>query len=169
VDLASLTSAQIIQGSAESFLAKTRCAGDHFIVGQHPKTSYGSGQVIRQFKPRNLAFFDLIVLASVVHDHKPRYSLLKNQCYWYSNLVYLVVEERYSSKRETADYSIVDEFESSRISPDSYLPDSAGQWNGFKVSDIPEDDVKVIEQKFEEERGSVISKVSFPANSFSNE
>ena len=51
-----------------------------------------------QLEPRNLSFFHFIVLANIVHNHEPLYSLLKRRCYSFANTIYLVIENSYKCK-----------------------------------------------------------------------
>jgi hypothetical protein len=53
-------------------------------------------QCIRRFYPQDLPLFDLVLLADVVHDKAPIYSLFANQCYWYANILFEAVIQRYS-------------------------------------------------------------------------
>ena len=103
-DATSLASTQaFVHKLSDSFLAKTRQAGDHFVVRRQPSPSYGRGRVVRQFNPKGLTFSQLVTLANIVHNHHPLYSLLKRQCYWFANIVYLVAIEEESSKCTIAD------------------------------------------------------------------
>jgi hypothetical protein len=43
---------------------------------------------IRLFKPQDLPFFNLILLADVIHHFAPIYSLFENQCFWFANLLF---------------------------------------------------------------------------------
>lgn len=158
--VASLASTQAVHRSTESFLAKTRHARDHFVVGRQPSAEYIQGHVMRKHVPRDLSFFSLIVLASIVHDHDPLYSLLKRQCFWFANTIYLVVENLY--RYET----VVDIGDSSeqydiRIPPGIYLPDSAGRWMGVLVTKVSEEVVRILGEKFQERYEKEQSDVRF--------
>jgi len=161
--IASLASTQFVHRFSESFVAKTRHAGDRFVVGRRPV--YGNGQIMRQLEPNGLTFFHLIVLANTVHQHDPLYSLLKRQCFWYANTIYLVVEALY--KCQTAADNIGDEaLGDIHIPPEIYLPDSAGRWMGILVTDVSEKVVEIMKRKFEEAYAKVCSKVCFALIAF---
>jgi hypothetical protein len=43
------------------------------------------GLVIRQLQPIDLSLYELGILVDVIHKEAPEYSLLRNQCYWFTN------------------------------------------------------------------------------------
>jgi hypothetical protein len=92
------------------------------------------GQNIRQIQPRELSLFELVLLASVVHDLSPLYSLFKNQCYWFSSIIFHAVEALYCSGRveepETEEEIYIP------LLNDSYLPDLSGVWMGIRISRV---------------------------------
>lgn len=57
---------------------------------------------VQTFAPKGLSFFDLVLLADVVHDQAPIYCLFKNQCYWYARVVFDAVVQRYSTREGEA-------------------------------------------------------------------
>ena len=58
---------------------------------------------IRRFYPRDLSLFDLVLVADVVHDKAPIYSLFANQCYWFANIIFEIVVQLYILPAATRD------------------------------------------------------------------
>lgn len=161
MDAASLASAQACYRSAE-ILAKTKtvCANDQFLLGQQSRLTHGRGRIIRQLQPDALSLFDLIILANTVHDHDPLYSLLKRQCYWFANVIYLVVSSTYNCRHDVIQAGD-DEQDHIRIPLNTYLPDKAGRWMGVLVSKVSETVIPVMKEKFEACRAKELTKVFF--------
>ena len=126
-------------------------AGDQFVIGR-PSQLYGGGQIMRQLKPHNLTFFQLITLAETVHNHDPLYTLFRRQCYWYANTIYRVIEQSHTFSERVSHEPENPEYQSSdlRIPPDIYLPPSAGRWRGLLVTAVSQDVVEVVRKKFED-------------------
>ena len=97
------------------------------------------GEEVQYFKPNRLSLFEFTVLADVVHDAYPKYSILNSQCYFYAGLVYRAAE-KYSkvALSEIADTSQM-ELVSMR---GSHLSGKNGRRNGIMVTYInPESSV----------------------------
>lgn len=63
---------------------------DRWLAGVGVKTlNYRTAQGARSFKAFNLNLFHMALLANVAHSEYPLYSLFKNKCYWFSNIIYL--------------------------------------------------------------------------------
>lgn len=150
-DIASLASMRAMHRSLE-VLSGSRRAGDQFVVGRLPAQDYGGGRIMRQLKPIDLTFFQLIILAQTVHDHDPLYTLFKRQCYWYANTIYDAIQQSYRCEIGLGDPEAQtnESHESDlRIPLDLYLPPSAGRWKGVLVMAVSHDVVKDVKKKFE--------------------
>jgi hypothetical protein len=125
-------------------------AGDQFVIGQ-PSQLYGGGQIIQQLKPHNLTFFQLITLAETVHNHDSLYTLFRQQCYWYANTIYCVIEQSHTFSERVLHEPENPKYQSSDlcIPPNIYLP-SAGRWRGLLVTAVSQDIVEVVRKKFED-------------------
>jgi hypothetical protein len=165
VDKASLLSAQSFNALSESLRAKVDSlhdspAIDHFLGEKYVFSLNWHGQNIRHFKPKEtLSLFELAILADVVHKTYPKYTLLKEQCYFYAGIVYSALEREYgisscSSARLNEDRSLV-------FIDNSSLSNKFGRWKGVMVSSCDDEDVSNVVQKFRDERSSEIAKVSF--------
>jgi hypothetical protein len=166
LDAASLSSVRSIHGSAGILRgSKVISACDQFLLGRLAKQTHGNGRIIRQFEPRGLTLFHLIVLANTVHAHDPLYSLLSRQCYWFSNTIYHVISENFK-RDDTPTRADVpsDEIEEVRIPPDAYLPEYAGRCMGVLVSVISEPLMYLIQNKFDADYDTEFAKVCFYIN-----
>ena len=90
------------------------------------------GQNVQYFKPNHLSLFELALLANVVHDLYPTYSLLGRQCYFYANLVYTAAKIHFGvcpcpSKNidETQDMVYI-------IDSHWHLSNKFGRWKGLR-------------------------------------
>jgi hypothetical protein len=150
---------------SESYIAKTRGAGDHFIVGRKPNVSYGRSRVMEHILPRDLSFFRLVILANIIHTNHPLYSLFTQQCYWFAKIIYLIVDEPKTADSELDNVS-GDEF-NLRIPPDLYLPREAGRWRGILVTRVSEKIVELMREKVEIGYKDALLRVClFPLNFF---
>jgi len=157
IDSATLASAHSINSSS-SILTRRFRATDQFLIGHGSKESHGRGRIIRQLEPQGLSLFDLIILAKVVHDEDPIYSLLHRQCYWFSNVIFQVIKRNFPCKVIESEGS--DEiYWSVRIPPNQYLPDEAGRWRGLRISKITETITQIMTEKFNACRVEDLRKV----------
>ena len=126
--------------------------------------AYGTGRGAKSFEVRNLSLFHLALLADVVHNQYPLYSLFKNNCYWFSAVFYMAarvidnmiapgpesdIQLLFECSKDTTDYFY--------IPPYMYLPQVAGRWMGFRIYEVQEVVVRRIVKVFikrflEEER-----------------
>lgn len=138
LDGASLAAGKLLQISTKSIPSKGhRQAEDRFIGGQNIAHYFHASHNIRQLRPEAMSLFDLAVLADVVHDHDPLYSLFQHQCFWFASLVCEVVESVYVCRKvggATGRKSISDIC----IPPNDYLPDLAGRWAGILINKVEE-------------------------------
>ena len=81
-----------------------------------------------------------------MHDHNPLYSLLRRQCYWFTNTIYHIVSHNYSPitqpKRNTPNTNEI------YIPSNHYLPNLAGRWIGILISKVEEAVLLLLELKF---------------------
>jgi hypothetical protein len=115
---------------------------DRWLAGVRLETKeYGMARGARTFEPKNLNLLHLAILADVVHKEYPLYSMFKNNCYWFSNLMF--------SCAKAIDRTIASghpDFDKAELTDDSndsgaffylpfhlYLPHVAGRYLGFKV------------------------------------
>lgn len=102
-----------------------------------------------QLQPRDLPFFNLIVLANCVHEHDPVYSLLKRQCFWYSGSIYHIISASYDCESSTP-FDINGEFDDILIPLNDYLLDLEGRWMRLKVGRLSSMVLEIIRPKFTE-------------------
>jgi hypothetical protein len=159
LDAASFSSGQLAHGS-KTILAKSTAirAQDQFLAGENARYTHGQGQTIRQLVPHDLSLFNLVVLANVVHEHHPVYSLLRRQCYWYANTIFEVIS---LSNACTILGAPTLEFDDVRIPPRLYLPDLAGRWMGLRISIVSAKIVELMKGKFEDRSARELTTVCF--------
>ena len=127
----SLTSVEIMHSSSTSFdsVAVDRILGRGMFLNDSILREIG--KVVCQIQPVGLSLFELGILTNVIHNEEPHYSLLKSQCYWFMNTIFNVVRILYRDNlNETPNM----------ITPDDYLPDSAGRFMDMLIVN-PKDDL----------------------------
>jgi hypothetical protein len=114
-----------------------------------------AGQNVRYFKPNGLTLFEFVLLAQVVHEAYPTYSLLGEQCYFYAGLVYDATEKYFGvCPSEKADKSgdVVYHI-------DSHLSNKYGRWNGIKVNRTDPEMVLDVIEKYKKAHTQHIAEV----------
>ena len=51
--------------------------------------------LVKVFKPNNFSLVSLAILAKIVHENHPLYSLFHRQCFWFANLIMRVIAKKY--------------------------------------------------------------------------
>lgn len=102
---------------------------------------YGTVRGAKSFEAYNLTLFHMALLAHVVHQEYPIYSLFKNNCYWFSSIIYhaaRVIDHALGTRP-----GVLEDPDESRDVNDlfflpfsQYLPHIAGCWMGFKICDV---------------------------------
>jgi hypothetical protein len=125
---------------------KLAYAQDQFTGGNDVNASGSSlGQVIWQIQPQSLSLFKVAVLADVVHNYAPLYSLFRRQCYWFAFIICAVILKTCTCSSIGSPLFMEDEI---CIPPNSYLPDLAGRWMGILVRGVEEAVLKIIIEKY---------------------
>jgi len=114
-------------------------ADDVWLVGVKAESpEYTTARRARSFEALNLNLFHIALLAQVVHTEYPLYSFFKNNCYWFTNIIYLsarvvdkTLEYRFDHPEDPDDTRDVDDH---FFLP--YMPDVAGHWIGFKICEV---------------------------------
>lgn len=133
-------------------------AVDRILGGSNIGSMKYHGQNVQYFKPKRLSLFELVLLAKVVHEKYPVYSLLYSQCFFYARLVYAAAES-YAQvlTSENADKTQKDLV----YIRGSHLSDKYGRWKGVKVfrMDPLADEVQNVVCSFKENLRAEIYKV----------
>jgi hypothetical protein len=106
------------------------------------------GACVRQYEPVGLTLFHLVLIALIVHDVAPIYSLFESQCYWFANVIFDVIVSIYPSKTHLRPPPA----SSPRvILPADYLPNQSGQFFGITINDprVLQAVVDVVKSRFE--------------------
>ena len=93
------------------------------ILGEwHVYSKSWHGRNLWHFKTaKSFTLFELLVLANAAHELHPQYILLKEQCYFYSALIYSAIQHNYGAVLSNQNQDVIQSF---------------GRWQGFKVSDV---------------------------------
>lgn len=110
----------------------SRFAVDNFVGGSQVFEKQYHGRVVQYFKPKDLSLFEFAVLAHVVHEANPLYTILDSQCYFYAALVYAAAEKYSGILEEESPDGSTDLVEISG----SYLSNIYGRWKGLKVTEV---------------------------------
>ncbi len=80
-------SASLPSQSSSSNLARDQITG---------ASSLNPANCIKRFKPQGLSLFDLVLVALVLHLEAPFYTLFRNQCYFFANVLFQTIVQIYS-------------------------------------------------------------------------
>ena len=118
------------------------------------------GKSVRQYDPRGLTLFHLVLLTLVVHQLAPIYSLFESQCYWFANIIFDVIVAVYPSKSQCRP----DPVAGPRILlPSAYLPKEFGRIFGITINDprVVEAVISVVKSHFKNAKDTYKEKVAF--------
>ena len=149
IDMASVTSLALVNASTHLISAR-HVAQDKFTGGKHLELYANQFQNVRQIVPESLSLFELVVLADVVHDHDPLYSLLRGQCYWFVKTICDVVVEEYACTcvGGNANSSPAASRDEVCTSQKNYLPDTSGRWMGVMITGVENTVTLIVAQNF---------------------
>jgi hypothetical protein len=148
-DAASLGSVKAINASSPSIFKYD--ADDRFTGGKFLEYYGPAMRNIRQIRPLSMTLFDLVVLADVVHEHDPLYSLLSSQCFWYASTIVSVIKRVYSCSEDTStdlDKTLIPSMDNIRIPPNDYLPKLEGRFMGILITKVEEAVSSVVAANF---------------------
>jgi hypothetical protein len=147
---------------------------DQFLGENYVFSANWHGQNIRHFKPKNpISLFQLAILADVVSKTYPKYTVFKEQCYFFSGLIYSALEyefhiESSSSTKLNTDQDHMDQGPVDQgaavdlvVIDDSRLSNRFGHYKKHMVTKVVHEDVLDIVGKFRHAYGIEIGKVSF--------
>jgi hypothetical protein len=146
LEKASLTVIQGMHSTSASLMEVTE-AEDRILGSSYVKrASYGSGRVVSEINIGYFSLFDLALLADVVHNVSPKYSLFKTHCYWFTKIMCDAVEQL-----------------SNNVDPDncfgSHLPALSGTWNGVLVNDVENNALEDVLNEFRKRRRHEMEEV----------
>ena len=100
----------------------------------------GMGHNAWSHKPEKLNLLELIVLVCVVHNERPLYSILGDQCYWFANLTLSALQLLFPSADPVSNNNSALKKKKTGVvfMPFSYLPGGkvAGRFRVVKVSAV---------------------------------
>lgn len=147
------TSLAVVQGShkiSESLEKQDYPALDRFL-GEICVERYSTWQCVRQIHPRGLNFFNLVLLAHVVHMSAPNYTSLKDNCFWYLTTIFDAITAHFG-----VDPTSKDPQRENKYSFDSNKP---GRWNGMLITTSNPVEISEIVSKYREQYALQMAKV----------
>lgn len=146
---------------------------DQFLGENYVFSANWHGQNIRHFKPKNpISLFQLAILADVVSKTYPKYTVFKEQCYFFSGLIYSALEyefhiESSSSTKLNTDQDHMDQGPVDQgaavdlvVIDDSRLSNRFGHYKKHMVTKVVHEDVLDIVGKFRHAYGIEIGKIT---------
>ena len=126
---------------------------------------YSLGKNTQQIKPRNLMFFEFIILAHTVHLFAPDYSHTRWNCYWFANMLIDTIIGLFGLKEE--DTLPEDETRKEQYkSLDSHLAQASGCWNGQKIIQTDIKELSKVVYAFKKEHVKAVAKVKNSSSKF---
>jgi len=119
--------------------------------------------------PDNTLFtiLDFAILIDIIHLNAPIYSLFKNHCYWFVNILSdgIVAVAGADCIYHDGDHNLNNEpyqLPSNRpLPPSSYLPALCGTWNGILVSQVKDGVLATVLSEFSKRRAKEMAEVCF--------
>jgi len=130
--------------------ALDRFLGESYVDDQR----YLSGRYVKQIKPKSLNLFELVVLAHVVHREGPKYTRLKNNCFWFTTTLFDLVISIFGNDISSTPEDTIRE---KRYRP--HDPDMPGRWMGLKITASDPREIAAIKQKYKKEVAEQIGQV----------
>jgi hypothetical protein len=150
VDAASPT---FIHGWNQLLAKSDRYAAHDHVLGVDKKLVHG--QTVRHIVPEGLNLLDLALLADVVHNQKPSFSLFRNQSCWYADLICHAVQSICSRPTGVREPERPEDV----CTPlNTRLPDLSGQGMGIYINKL-EDVISSVCSEFQIRRREYIALV----------
>ena len=150
-DIVSLSATKASQVVCESLdkVGDTRMNALDRVLGESYtiQSRYSKGQKALHFRPNSLTFFELMILAQVVHEFAPQYSTLEKNCFWFCNMVFDACRVIFGQRSGDDD------------SPQLHHLEILGRWNGLKVNQTTKQELRVIVYKFKSTYSQLIGEV----------
>lgn len=134
-------------------------AVDRFLGQNYLRSPHYHGQIVAYFKPDKLTIFEVILLAHVVHEMHPTYTLLGEQCYFYTRIIYAATQQIFGvspSKSANENEDLVYFIDSHLTTPVKY-----GRWKGILINIVDEDAVSKVKDAYAVTYSDQIAKVFF--------
>jgi len=156
-DSASLAATRVAHATSESLnKLDKREASDRFLGESYVDDKrYASGRYVKQIKPNCLKFFELVILAHVVHREGPKYSRLGNNCFWFATTLFDLIIILFGSDMSPS--TPEDAVRERKYLP--YNPNMTGRWMGLKVTVSNPEEISMIKQKYKIEHRQQINQV----------
>ena len=123
-------------------------ADDRFLGEEQLKSiafDLAYGKDVGEYNPKNLNLFHLALLANIVHQEYPLYSLFSSQCYWFASIVFYAVQiiDRDispSTHQANSNVMIAETLREEKMVDDVFFPfnlfqpKEAGRWRGIMIT-----------------------------------
>ena len=111
--------------------------------------------LVEMLNPRQeLLLSDLVVLAHTIHTENPIYSIFKEQCYWFANMIMSVLRCEYGHNGAAVDPVAMDEH------IDEVSLEAGGKWHCIRVNKTTESILRIITSQFRTNLGAFKEQVS---------
>lgn len=160
ISMSSSKSSQAVLNSfnkGEKEEALDQILGEAYILTRR----FGMGRNARHIKPNNLKFFELLVLANVVHEFASDYTLLDKNCYWFCNMIFDAIIEIFHLDESISPEDVGREKKYPKIPTNPHNSEISGRYMGMKVNETKGEDLSVIIRDFKKLHTSEVSKVKF--------
>ena len=137
-------------------------ANDRFLgMKRFDNDEYNSAIRLMVFRPKRLTRVHIALLAKVIHEQHPLYSLLRRQCYWFASTFIFtakVIDQQLEGrKREEAERD--DGHEEDMYMPFQLFAHLAGCWKGIRIHGVQLVLVNRIIEQFDAEYGKFLDEV----------
>jgi hypothetical protein len=101
MDTITVSTTKSAQMTSDS-LDKNKVLALDWIRGESTTLShrFSVGKNIWQIKPKNLKFFEFMILSHVLHEFVPNYSCTKWNCYWFATMLIDTIIKIFGLKEE---------------------------------------------------------------------
>jgi hypothetical protein len=138
--------------SRDQMSALDQVYGDLFIQ----RRRFGCGRNARQVRPRDMGFFEFLVLAVVVHDFAPQYSPLEKNCFWFCNVIMDAVVAIFHLDETKGDNERENKYDFDLASGDI-----SGRRNGWKIHRTSQTEISDIVTRFLDKHSNLLTAVNF--------
>jgi hypothetical protein len=164
-DTLSLSAAKASQSVSDSLYKADKTDAYDRILGEDyiQKPRYGCGQNARQIKPFDLSFYELVVLAQVVHELAPHYSTFDKNCFWFGNMILdAIIEISGTDNPQSTSPASEDDDRINKFRPiDPFYSDISGRWMGWKITHTKKEDLQQVIHDFKIKWDAEINEVNF--------
>lgn len=167
IDKATLMSARSVDILSETFNLRidelnAAPAIDQFLGERYVFSSNWHGQNVRYLKPlKQLSLFELAILADTVNSRFPMYALLKEQCFFFSGIIFSAIQYRFgAATNPSTNPSANEDHDKVYVDKTSRLSNRYGRWKGALVHSVDHQTVVEVVTEYEKTCAVELTKVT---------